>query len=424
MKREHCYLSVHFVVVASLLACGLGLPVQAQTFSVLHTFSGLLDGAHPAGLTIDRTGNFYGASEGGGSGSQGAIFKLANRNSSWTLTPLYYFHGSPDGAMPLGVVFGPDGRLYGTTLEGGDSEICGPGCGTVFRLRPPAAVCKAAPCLWTEVQLHAFTENVDGAYPWNADLAFDRNGNLYGTTVQGGGGGIDQGCGEFGCGTAYSLYIAGGSEAVLFAFVDGSSHGPSGGVILDSAGNLYGTASTGGSASQGTVFKLSPSGGLWTETVLHSFLGTSDGSSPGATLVSDSAGNLYGTTEAGGSGGGGTVFELSPSHGGWTFTTIYSFMGPAGGPTVPLTIDSAGNLYGATSRDGAHTQGNVFKLTLVNGSWSYFSLYDFTGGSDGGSPSSKVLIGTDGNLYGSTLYGGQAIGSCTIGCGVVYRITP
>ena len=166
---------------------------------------------------------------------------------------------------------------------------------------------------------------------------------------------------------------------------------------------------------------MTPSGSGWIENVIYNFRDGTDGGYPYAGLIVDQSGNLYGTTTDAGTGGGGTVFELSPSGGGWTYSVLYSIAGPFGyqcGPAWALVMDVGGNLYGTTQCDGASGRGNVFKLTPSNGSWTYTSLYDFTGGSDGWLPLSSVVFDANGNLYGTAAAGGAD------DKGVVWEITP
>lgn len=381
---------------------------QAQTFAVLHTFTGASDGANPmAGLTIDRSGNLYGTTF-PINGLPGSVFVLSHKNAGWTLTTLH----SLAGGSSARVVFGPDGKLYGTTdLRGG----------TVFSLAPPSTVCKTVSCPWTLNVLHSFGGN-DGWAPGGGDLIFDHAGNVYGTTAEGGSG-VQEYCEEYGCGVAYQLSPSNGgwSETSLYAFYTGSTATPFGGVIPDSSGNLYGTTQTGGLAPGywGTVYQLTPSNGSWSQTVLYQFTGQTDGCDPIAGLLADGSGNFFGATWG---CGGGTVFELSQAGSSWVYKLIYSFNGNYG-PAASLTMDAAGNLYGTTEGGGAYGYGSVFKLTPSNGSWTYASLHDFTNGADGRYPSSNVIFDASGNLFGTASEGGTG-SSCEYGCGVVWEITP
>ena len=362
---------------------------QGQTFSVLHNFTGGSDGAIPdAGLTLDRAGNLYGTASGGGGGDCGGcgvVYKLRQLHSGWLFTPIYTFqgHAKQDGEQPTArVVFGPDGALYGTTASGGAGGACIDGCGTAYRLTPSPTVCKSTLCPWKETVLLSF-DITDGLGPGYGDVIFDASGNLYGTTIQGGGWMSD--CLEYGCGAAYQISPSNGGwhASMIYSFANGSTNTPWSGVIVDSLGNLYGTTNAGGEAGFGSIYELSPNGGSWSQMVLYSFLNGNDGANPLAGLVADGAGNYYGAAPSGGANGGGTIFELTPNGGGWNYSVLYSFTGHEG-PYASLTLDAAGNLYGTTFSDGANRLGSVFQLTQTNGSWTYTSLHDFAGGSDGG----------------------------------------
>lgn len=400
------------VLVVALIASA-----QAQTFNVLHSFTGGRDGSSPAaGLTRAMPGTFYGTTVYGGAGGQngyGLVFKLANKGSGWALTPLYTFSGGNDGANPgARVVIGPDGSLYGTTSYGGGSGCGGKGCGTIFNLRPPPVSSTNVLAPWTETVLYRFAGGNDGSLP-SGDLVFDQSGNIYGTTVSGG---------SPGRGTVYELTPSDGSwsETVLWSFSGGNDGGkPMGGVIFDTAGNLYGTTEAGGSSGYGSVFRLAPSGSGWTEKVIYSFRNGTDGANPVGGVIFDSSGSLYCTTTGGGGGGAGTVLQLTSSRGSWTLKVLYALTGQAGGgPQAPLTIDAAGNLYGVTLQDGASGYGSVFRLTRSNGGWAYTDLHDFSFGSDGAKPLGTVALDESGNLYGTALDGGA------YGFGVVYEILP
>jgi len=401
------------IAIVLTLTIVLTKPAQAQTYKVIYNFTLNGTGYKPyAGLTMDAAGNLYGTTR--GINGPGTVFKLTPKGSDWVFTLLHQFGAAGDGAIPwAGVVFGPDGTLYGTTASGGAS-----GNGTVFNLSPPTTICRAVTCPWTETLLYNFTGG-DDAHPFLGDLVFDSAGNIYGTT------GSILGA----SGVVYQLAPSGSgwTESVLL-----SGEGPvDGGVILDDAGNLYGTTVFGGYGA-GSVFKLTYSvGSGWTENVLYAFFCGDDGCYPHAGVTFDPSGNLYGSTTAGDGRpdlGGGTVFELTPSGGGWNYALVHSFDGdPHGrawcGPWGPLVMDRAGNFYGTTYCDGANGAGNIFKLTPSGGGWTYTSLHDFsTDGHDGANPTSKVILDSHGNLYGTTSSGGT--GCQYNNCGVVWEITP
>jgi uncharacterized repeat protein (TIGR03803 family) len=362
-------MAVLTVTILVVLASAATPAALAQTFTVIHTFTGGADGLNPeAGLTIDGAGNLYGTTSLGGVGFWGVAFKLSKKGSGWLFNPLHFFGLGDDGAIPANpAVLGPDGSVYGADFYGG-----GPGYeGIVYNLKPPAAACKTALCPWTETILHRFQRDSDGWSP-QGGVIFDRAGNLYGTTELGG---LEGNCG----------------------FLNGTC---------------------------GIVYKLTPPGSGWTEKVLYSFQNGNDGYNPSVALIFDRSGNLYGATSDGGTGGGGTVFGLTPSNGGWTLETLYSFTGTQGdlcGPSGALLMDGAGNLYGTTNCDGAYSYGNVFKLTPSGGGWTYTSLHDFTGGADGAYASGPIVFDASGNLYG-TAYG--EYGCDDNSCGVVWEITP
>jgi uncharacterized repeat protein (TIGR03803 family) len=368
---------------------------------------------------------------------------------------LYSFLGGGDGGYPrAGLIFDQAGNLYGTSLGGGIIANC---CGTVFELTPNVGG------VWTEKVLHNFTNGDDGGYPY-AGLIFDAAGNLYGTTSEGGANKL---------GTVFELTPKTGgvwTEKVLHSFAGGKDGtDPAAGLIFDAAGNLYGTTAEGGEYRYGTAFELTPAaGGRWTEKILHNFGKDKDGNQPVAGLISDAAGNLYGTNIEGGAYGLGTVFELTPNvGGGWTEKVVHSFNGKDGGdpagclifdaagnlygttnstafeltpkagggwaekilhtfnpyhrdgsfPAAGLIFDAAGNLYGTTSQGGDHTdKGTVFELTPAEGGrWTEKLLYNYAG----------LTLDGAGNLYGTTNWGGDRY--CTReqhGCGVIFEITP
>lgn len=422
---SHPRLSV-FPLAMLVLLTVLATPALAQGFTVLYNFTGGADGATPhVGVTLDNAGNIYGTAYAGGDG-YGAAYKLTHHGSGWTLSPLYAFKGNPsnDGAGPdASLVIGPSGVLYGTTIAGGPFTYCRIfggyyGCGTIFTLQPPPTPPPTPTSPWDENVIYSFTLEPDGAYPRNS-FVFDSSGNLYGTGANGGGNN-----GVYGDVWELSPYGNGWTENHIYVFTGQSDGGtPESGVVFGTDGNLYGTTSAWGHGIGccGAVFQLVNGSSGWTENTLYDFTDGNDGSTPYGGVIQDAAGNLYGTTTTGGANGGGTVFELSPSDGGWTFQTIYSFTGNAdqqGGPYDDLVMDSAGNLYGATYLDGRYGWGNVFKLTPSDNGWTYTSIHDFTGGNDGGAPRCRLVFDSSGNLYGTASSGG------TDGYGVVFKITP
>lgn len=385
--------------------------------NALYSFAGGNDPKLPyAGLVFDKAGNLYGTTELGGTNNQGTIFEIApNSNGTWTETVLYNFTGGPDGGQPYGsLVFDTSGNLYGTTNFGGSSN-CNMGCGTVFELTPGSGG-------WTETMLYTFTGGSDGREP-SARVRLDAAGNLYGTTLQGGN--IGSVC-SAGCGTVFELVhgSSGWSESVLYAFQGGSDGAsPYDGLTFDPAGNLYGTTYAGGAAASGTIFKLAPGSSGWTESALHAFNGGHDGKYPFGDLIVDASGNLYGTAFQGGAGYG-VVYELSPSsNGGWRERVLHSFYNtPAGNPVAGLVLDPTGNLYGTTMLGGNQSScgggcGALFELTPVNGgNWTYKVIHAFGSATDGYRPTGNLVLDSASNLYGTTELGGQQ------GSGMVFQI--
>jgi len=349
---------------------------------------------------------------------------LALPSSSWAQSKyktLYKFTGGNDGAAPqASLIFDSAGNLYGTTTSGGNCN----GCGVVFKLTR-----NSEGGGWTENVLHSFTGGADGGSP-SAGLIFDMAGNLYGTTSVGGADGL---------GIVFELTLnANGSwtESVLHSFTGGEDGAlPDAGLIFDHAGNLYGTATAGGTHAVGVVFRLSQNTDkTWTESVLHSFCSLtncSDGLHPEANLIFDASGSLYGTTINGGSCDPcGVVFKLTPeSDGSWSENVLHSFCSfdlKCDDGTIPfagLIFDAVGNLYGATMGGGAHRDGVVFKLSPnSDGTWTEKVLHAFAG-TDGISPASNLVFDRVGNLYSTTLYGGDRTLCAGLGCGTVIKLT-
>jgi len=378
-----------------------------------------------------------------------------------SLNTLYEFQGGADGGAPNELIRDSAGNLYGTTIAGGKTIF-----GTVFKIdnsgkktilynflggtdgtEPHGGLVRDAEgnlygtteyggdlsvlCAGMqgcgvvfkvdptghETVLYSFTGGADGGQPL-AGLMLDSAGNLYGTTAGGGIGGCDYWA--VGCGVVFKLDST-GKETVLYSFVGGTDSGvPASPVIGDSSGNLYGLTSGVGAAASGSVFKLDANG---KETVLHAFSNVPDGSQPYGRLVRDGAGNLYGTTYGGGifdpnncgDGGCGVVFEVTPTG---KEHVLYSFAGgPRGwGPLAGLARDKQGNLYGAAALGGAGFAccGVVFEL---NPKREEILLHTFTGAADGGGPETGLILDAAGNLYGTA-------GQGTSGNGVAFTITP
>jgi uncharacterized repeat protein (TIGR03803 family) len=392
---------VFVLMSAFLLLAGMPEPAHAQTYKVIHNFT-VNGGATPySGPVFDRFGNMWGTDYTGGSYGSGGVYKLSRQGSSWSYTLVYSLKGVTDGAGPAfgTLAIGPKGMLFGTTEGGGYF-------GTAF------AVCPYSNCARTESVVHSFGMGTDGAEPVGG-VVFDSAGNFYGTTLLGG---------TYGNGTVYEATPSGKgfTTRVIYSFGADTTDAlnPAAGVTVDAQGNLYGTTSFGGANGIGAIYKLSPSASGWTESVLYSFKGLDDAQNPVGGLILDPSGNLYGTTFDGGVNGGGIVYQLSPSGGRWTFTTLYSFTGGYGGPYNKLTLDAKGNLYGALNGESVYGYGSVFKLTPGTSGWTYTDLYDFTNGTDGGLPYGSVAVDSAGNVFGTAVTGGSN------NQGVVFEITP
>jgi len=384
------------LAILTVLLLATSTRAVAQEEKLLYSFgTARMDGAYPqAGLILDNAGNLYGTTSGGGAYNEGTVFELMRRaGGHWTERILHSFKGGADGSHPsANLIFDAGGNLYGTTYAGGVHAS-----GTVFELTPDATTG------WTEKLLYAFgSHSGDGTSP-SAGLTLDGSGNLYGTTYQGG---TDS------SGTVFELIpkVGGGwSEKVLHSFgqgKDGSS--PYASLIIDAAGNLYGTAFYGGADGFGTVFELTPkAGGKWVEKVLHSFNGK-DGKNPSASIVFDASGNLYGPTED-------TIFELMPkTGGGWTEKVLHN-----SGTETNLIFGHGGTLCGTTPYGGTTDNGTLFELTRkADGKWTYLVLYSFIGSVDGANPFAGLAIDASGNMYGTTYEGGGDL------LGTVFEFTP
>jgi uncharacterized repeat protein (TIGR03803 family) len=438
---------------AVVVTAALALPAVTfgQVESILFSFPGFgmfAGGATPeAGLVRDAAGNLYGATTGGGAFACncGVVFMVsppASGSTRWTETILHTFQGYPnDGGAPLAnLTFDSAGNLYGTTLIGGAAQA-----GTVFKLTPPAA----GQTQWTESILYEFSgANGDGQFPYSS-LVADASGNLYGSSFLGG---------ASNQGMAYELVPPTGeatawSLIALHSFAGGTDGAnPVSGLTFDSQGNLYGTTFSNGlsGVAGGTVYQLTPSGGAFTETVLHTFTGAIpggtpvDGALPYGNLVLNSKGHIFGTTLAGGGGqiipgelsNGGAVFEVSPPSGSgttWRETLIHSFNGDTGDPSTTdgespyggLVFDAQGNLYGATAQGGTNDFGMVFSLAppaAGSSAWTETVLHNFQGFPDGVGPYGSLILDASGDLYGVTR-NGTSLSPNSDQIGTVFDIT-
>jgi uncharacterized repeat protein (TIGR03803 family) len=454
---------------AILVASMATIPAVAQSSTtVIYNFRGFPNGEFPHGaLAVDASGAFYGTTQGGGAACHissgfgcGAIFKLTPSGSGLTERILYSFHGNTakDGEEPLGgLILDRTGTVYGTTEYGGGTTGCSNGCGTVFKLAPGTK-------RYRETILYRFQGGTtDGGSPREALLA-DSKGDLFGTTAQ---------RGKAGFGTVFELTPNGSryAETIIHNFtlshIDCACGGafPTGSLIEDATGALYGTTTEGGNGDHckpngcGTIFKLTPQGSGYAETVLRDFMGSSrlDGSDPRGALIVDASGALYGTTSAGGrnlcggvesTAGCGTVFKLTPVGSRYKEEILYRFKGNENGssPWTGLLAVPGGTLYGTTNQGGQVCYGGsspssppsdcgtLFSLTPRGSGYVQSVLHRFAGASVGdGAYPGATLIETGGALYGTTITGGTGhrVYACwtnptgyPFGCGAVYRVTP
>jgi len=412
---------IALLTVVLFTFCGSSL---AATYKILYTFTGYTDGALPEGtLIIDDQGNLYGTTAGGGTYGGGTIFELSpGSDGTWTRTILYSFNGPGDGNSPTGgLLMDRQGNLYGTAQQSGITNAnCSVGCGTVFALLKTAQG-------WRYQVLHSFHGMPDGALP-SGPLVADAAGILYGTTVSGG---IDDVCFE-GCGTVFQVQrTAGGwKEQVIHTFTNLFADGgyPAGTLAIDDAGNLFGSSSIGGTNGYGTVFAMRRNGtGGWTENILHNFCSDyncADGNAAagGVTLAN---GGLAGTAQYGGGNGYyGSFFELKPDSKQWGITYFDFNTSDGAAPISPL-LYSGGNFYGVTEQGGNQNNacnlslgdGVVFKVSANGTAFNEAVLHSFSG-SDGCGPVGGLVADENGNLFGTTMFGGSA------NDGVVFEITP
>ena len=422
VRAAHTFAAL--ITAAVLLSTG-ATPAAAATTKIIYTFQGGRDGGQPwASLLVDeRTGTLYGTTEVGGNSQCenyfqfgcGVIFSLTPSNTGWREQVLYRFQGGNDGGHPRSPLTPrADGYFYGTTTTGGGG-IQG-GLGTAFRIMPGS---------WKEQVIFSFTSDSSGAYPQGA-IAFDKSGDLFGLTTNGGAG----------SGVAYELIPSDANqwtEAVLTA----SLGGPYAGLVINQQGHLFGADAVGGRYNEGSVFELAHQEGQWHFRDIYSFLipcGMSCGGAQSSDLTLTRNGDLIGFAPDAGiqacnGYSCGLVYEMSNRDGIWTEKTLYAFKNFADGwgPDYGApAIDASGNIFGATEGGGRYGLGTVFELSRKNGVWEKTTLYDFRGGALGSGPFAGLLIGPNGDLFGTT-YGGGKVGGKTCkkqGCGVVFEVTP
>jgi uncharacterized repeat protein (TIGR03803 family) len=393
--------SISLALVVIALAAALAPSAHAQTYAVLFNFDDTNStGAQPEGSVVfDPSGNLYSTTELGGANQSnyGTVFKLAPNGTQTVLHTFIFTNNGSDGESPVaGPIRDSAGNLYGTTGFAGTH-----GMGTIYEIDSAG----------TESILHNFSGGAtDGAYPGFGNLILDAAGNLYGTTEEGG---------SFNTGVVYQLSPT-GVLTVLYSFSNGTDGGfPYSSLVMDSSGNLYGTAiqgGNGGSSGGGVIFRLSPNGsGGYQETVLHSFKGGTDGREPIAGPALSPAGHLYGNTGQGGSGGCGVIYEAG-TNGGEKVLYAFSALGSGDG-CVPVGVLSfeGGTLYGTTQSGGAFGQGIIFSISSTG---VETILHSFNPATDGGAPNGGVVRGPHGALYGTASIGG------TSNQGTVFKIVP
>lgn len=387
-----------------VICLGLGLAPKAfaaaSSAKVIYSLAGDEDGEYTdTDLVIDSAGDLYGSSVLGGTFGSGTVFQLTPSANGWIHTVLYSFTGGADGGEPYkGVTLDAQGNIYGTAVTGG-TGACEGGCGVVYKLTQTGGA-------WTQTVIYSFTGGDDGSGP-GAGLTIDDQGNLYGVTPTGGANGL---------GTIYQLSPnqSGNWDFTVIHTFTGGADGATGsaGRLLLHGGDLYGVATAGGVHGQGVAFELAPSQvGGWRFRTIYAFQGEPDAGFPYGGLLSDRSGNLYGTTYYDGANDLGSVYELFRVAGKWQEKVLYSFQGGSDGqsPISTLVSDAAGNLYGTTSEGGAGGFGTIFKLTpSSSGTWTESVVHSFRGPPDGSFPYNGMVGDGAGHFYGATVHGGVA----------------
>ena len=379
----------------------------ASTAKLIYSFGGSADGEYTdTELVRDSAGNLYGTSVQGGTFGGGTIFQVS---AAGVHTVLYNFTGGADGGEPYkGVTLDAQGNLYGTAVTGGGGS-CEGGCGVVFELAKSGGN-------WTFSVVHTFQGN-DGSGP-GSPVSIDKHGNLYGTTPTGGAKGV---------GVVYRIAPDGSGGwkfRVIHTFTGGAdgAGGSAGRLLIDAGGNLYGACTVGGVNGFGTVFKMSSVQGQWQLKTLYAFKDSPDGALPYGGLVFDKLGNLYGTTYYAGANDMGSVYKLTHANGTWTESVLYSFKGGSDGasPISSLVSDGVGNLYGTTSEGGAAACGCgvIFKISRSATGWTESVVYRFPGTPNPGFAYNGMVSDSAGSFYGATVHGGSG------NDGAIYKFTP
>jgi uncharacterized repeat protein (TIGR03803 family) len=402
------------ILTAVLIVFGFATmaPSASAGTKIIYSFGGGPDGEYlDSDLVMDAFGNIYGTSVQGGDFGSGTVWRLSPSSTAWQHTVLYSFTGGADGGEPYkGVTLDRQGNLYGTTVTGGTGNGCEGGCGVVYKLSKSGNS-------WKQRVIYAFNGGDDGSGP-GSGVTFDAFGNLYGMTPTGG---------AYGLGVIYQLKAnsTNWTFSVIHPFTGGDdgSGGSAGRMVFDKSGNLYGVTTTGGASGNGVVFELTPAqGGKWNLQTLYSFKGTPDAGFPYGGVLFDASGNLYGTTYYGGANGLGAVYELVFQHGTWSEEVLYSFAGGSDGSSSisNLVMDKAGNLFGTTSEGGANCScGVIFKVAPDgHGGWTESVVYRFQGAPDGGFAYNGMVSDGRGNFYGTTVHGGLSDD------GTIYRFNP
>jgi uncharacterized repeat protein (TIGR03803 family) len=451
MKRRY-FLVPLAVGILQTSACGGGSGVALAPSlasadvrplnDVLYSFQGVPDGQNPySGLVAGSTGEFYGTTYGGGSGPSGGDGAVYEISAAGKAKIIYNFQYGLDGALSQApLIRDASGALYGTTDYGGGASACSIGCGTVFKLTPGKSG-------FTESVLYAFAGGSDGSLP-HAGLLLTKSGALFGTTFQGG-----SACASPGCGTVFELKPSGSiyNESVIHAFsgASGDGQGPAAALVADASGNLYGTTEYGGSVTPGckngpfsiktcgTIFRLTPSGSTYKESIVYRFAGGVDGKYPESSVFPAAHGVFYGLTNEGGAAKGnghGTFFELKRKGASYTERVIYAFKGGKDGSdpddSPGLVADKVGDLYATTANGGGASAcgggcGTIVKLTPSGAGFKESVIYAFPGGAGGQNPYGGVTFTKKGTIMGPTWIGGT--GSCSSasgsGCGTIFGVT-